>query len=249
MKTYGLIGYPLGHSFSAGYFREKFRKENIRDCEYRNFPLKSVEDVLEIITDYPNLKGLNVTIPYKKLIIPFLDEVYAPAKEIGAVNTVKIDSFPGKPGRILKGYNTDVHGFLVSVQKVLNPDIQKALILGTGGAYAAVKYALENIGLTVQAVSRKPLAGDLNYPDLNEKILAPHTLIVNTTPLGTYPDVDKAPDIPYDFLNDTHVLYDLVYNPAETLFMKKGKRQGAAVKNGYDMLVGQAEKAWEIWNL
>lgn len=248
MRLFGLIGYPLGHSFSETYFRDKFRKENINDCEYRNFPIRSVKEILDILEENPWLEGLNVTIPYKKQIIPFIDDLYSPAKEIGAVNTIKIESTPGSPVQVLKGYNTDIHGFITSLQEVLHDDVDKALILGSGGAAAAVNYALTDMGISSQIVSRKFSGNNLSYEDLDEKIMKEHLLLVNTTPLGTYPEINEAPDIPYNHIGSSHILFDLVYNPSETLFMKRGKERGASVKNGYDMLVGQAEKSWDIWN-
>ena len=248
MRLFGLIGYPLGHSFSEGYFRDKFIKENITDCEYRNFPIRSVKEIRIILKENPQLEGLNVTIPYKKQIIPFIDNLFSPAEEIGAVNTIKIETTPGSPVQLLKGYNTDIHGFITSLQDVLHDGVDKALIMGSGGAAAAVKYALSNMGISTQIVSRKFSENTLSYDELDEKIMNEHLLLVNTSPLGTYPEIHKAPDIPYNHIGSSHILYDLVYNPSETLFMKKGKEQGASVKNGYDMLVSQAEKSWEIWN-
>ncbi len=248
MRLFGLIGYPLGHSFSEGYFKEKFEKEHITDCEYRNFPVESIEKIHNVLDDNPQLKGLNVTIPYKRKIIPFLDELYPPANEIGAVNTIKIETSPAKPDKILKGYNTDVHGFKTSLKSVLNNNIDNALILGTGGAALAVEYALADMGISSRKVSRNSSENYLSYEQLDKKIMSDYLLLINTTPLGTYPDVNAAPDIPYNLIGRSHILFDLVYNPSETLFMKKGKENGARVKNGYDMLVGQAEKAWEIWN-
>ncbi|MFW5819891.1 MAG: shikimate dehydrogenase family protein [Bacteroidota bacterium] len=248
MKLYGLIGFPLGHSFSEKYFREKFLKENITDCEYRNFPVQSINDFRKILTENPHLRGFNVTIPYKKQIIPFLDELLSPAKEIGAVNTVKIETYRNGKALKLKGYNTDVFGFKTSLKEVLHKEIKKALIFGTGGAAVAVEYALASMGISSRMVSRKYSEKHLSYLDLNDEILKEYLLLVNTTPLGTYPEINTAPDIPYQFIGSSHILFDLVYNPSETLFMKKGKKQGAKVKNGHDMLVNQAEKVWEIWN-
>mgnify|MGYP006298815129 CR=1 FL=1 len=248
MRLFGLIGYPLGHSFSAGYFKEKFEKEQIGDCEYRNFPIESIEKIHAVLDENPQLMGLNVTIPYKRKIIPFLNELYPPANEIGAVNTIKIETTEGIPGKILKGYNTDVYGFKTSLKSVLKENIDKALILGTGGAALAVEHALAEMGISSRKVSRNSSENFLGYEQLDEKIMKDYLLIINTTPLGTYPDFNTAPGIPYNFLGSSHILFDLVYNPSETLFMKKGKENGARVKNGYDMLVAQAEKAWEIWN-
>jgi shikimate dehydrogenase len=246
MKIYGLIGYPLGHSFSAGYFKEKFNRENINNCIYRNFPIESAGMLPDIISATPELVGLNVTIPHKQKVIPFLDEIFSPARNINAVNTIKID----RVGEdiFLKGYNTDIHGFWSSIENHLPDGLENALILGSGGASAAVKYALENHGINTIVVSRNPSADSLSYSQLDRRILESNRLIVNTTPLGTYPDTEEAPEIPYRFLSSSHLLYDLVYNPAETHFMKLGSENGAKVKNGYEMLVNQAEKSWEIWN-
>ncbi|WNB17779.1 shikimate dehydrogenase family protein [Marivirga arenosa] len=242
MKTFGLIGYPLEHSFSGKYFAEKFEKENIEDCEYRLFPLENIQE-------FENLKkqeiaGLNVTIPYKEQIIPFLDKLDEHAAAIGAVNVVQF-----KDGET-KGFNSDYFGFKNSLLKFLPTDFNsKALILGSGGASKAIKKVLEDINIPFSVVSRKE-GYDLTYTDLNQnpEIIKENKLIINTTPLGTYPDIENKPSIPYTLLTGYHNLYDLVYNPAETAFMKAGKKQGAQVMNGLEMLIGQAEKSWEIWN-
>ncbi|WKK86096.1 shikimate dehydrogenase [Marivirga arenosa] len=242
MKTFGLIGYPLEHSFSGKYFAEKFEKGNIEDCEYRLFPLENIQE-------FENLKkqeiaGLNVTIPYKEQIIPFLDKLDEHAAAIGAVNVVQF-----KDGET-KGFNSDYFGFKNSLLKFLPTDFNsKALILGSGGASKAIKKVLEDINIPFSVVSRKE-GYDLTYTDLNQnpEIIKENKLIINTTPLGTYPDIENKPSIPYTLLTEDHNLYDLVYNPAETAFMKAGKKQGAQVLNGLEMLIGQAEKSWEIWN-
>jgi len=242
VKTFGLIGYPLEHSFSGKYFTEKFEKENIENCEYRLFPLENIQE-------FENLKkqeiaGLNVTIPYKEQIIPFLDKLDEHAATIGAVNVVQF-----KEGET-KGYNSDYYGFKNSLLKFLPTDFNsKALILGTGGASKAIKKVLEDINIPFSVVSRKE-GHDLTYTDLNQnpEIIKENKLIINTTPLGTYPDIENKPSVPYTLLTEDHNLYDLVYNPAETAFMKAGKKQGAQVLNGLEMLIGQAEKSWEIWN-
>jgi shikimate dehydrogenase len=244
MKTYGLIGYRLSHSFSKKYFNEKFSKENIRDCVYENFPLDTISEFLNLLKTTTNPKGFNVTIPYKEEIIPFLSELDASAKAIGAVNVVKV-----LPNGKLIGYNSDYYGFKNSLKEFV-PIItnRKALVLGTGGAAKAVVAALKDLGIAHQYVSRTKSGNTWSYADLNENILLNYTIIINTSPLGMYPDVDSFPNIPYEFLTSNHYLYDLVYNPEETKFMKKGKIQGAHTMNGLPMLVGQAEKAWEIWN-
>lgn len=248
MRLFGLIGFPLGHSFSAGYFASKFQNEGISDAAYRNFPIENIETLPEILLANQNLLGLNVTIPYKEKVIPFLNEIDQEARNVGAVNTIKIVRNTGNTGIHLKGYNTDVYGFAISLDEVLHKDVKKALVLGTGGASKAILYSLLTRGIPSRVVSRNPSEGQLSYTDLDEKIISEHLLIVNTTPVGTFPEVNRAPDLPYGLLGNSHVLYDLVYNPEETLFMKKGEERGASVKNGYQMLVEQAERSWEIWN-
>lgn len=247
MDKYGLIGYPLKHSFSIGYFNEKFQAENI-DAEYVNFEIPRIEDFMEVIEENPNLCGLNVTIPYKEQVIPYLDELDKDTAKIGAVNVIKIIR-PGK-GRIkLVGYNSDIIGFTQSIEPLLQPQHTKALILGTGGASKAVYHGLANLGIRSTFVSRTKKSDNiLTYNELTPEIMQGHTVIVNTTPLGMYPKVDFCPDIPYDQLTPNHLLYDLLYNPSETLFMKKGMERGATVKNGLEMLLLQAFAAWEIWH-
>ena len=243
MKQYGLIGKTLSHSFSKKYFEEKFKRENI-NAVYENFELNDISHVEGLFSIHSNLCGLNVTIPYKEQIIPYLDEVDEQAQKIGAVNTIYIDKETGK----MKGYNTDVYGFKQSLKPFLENQHQRALILGTGGASKAVAYVLNELGITTAFVSRTPqLENQLNYDELNENILASFLLIVNTTPLGTFPNVDEKPTINYDAITPNHLLYDLVYNPAETAFLKEGKKRGALTINGEQMLQLQAEKAWEIW--
>lgn len=244
-RLFGLIGYPLSHSFSKKYFGEKFADLGIADAFYELFPIASIEALPKLIAVHPNLVGLNVTIPYKEQVIPYLDGLDHAAAKIGAVNTIKIED-----GH-LTGYNTDVYGFGYALEKVMDVQdlpLKKALILGTGGAAKAVDYQLKQMGISPTFVSRKALNDGYTYSDLSGEILADHLLIVNTTPLGMSPKIEACPDIPYECLSDQHLLYDLVYNPAETLFMKKGMAQGAKVINGLEMLVQQAEKAWEIWN-
>lgn len=247
MQKYGLIGYPLKHSFSIGYFNEKFEAENI-DAQYVNFEIPDIRDFMEVIEENPNLCGLNVTIPYKEQVIPYLDELDKDTAKIGAVNVIKIIRLP--KGKVkLVGYNSDIVGFTQSIEPLLQPHHTKALILGTGGASKAVFHGLDNLGIKATFVSRTKKSDDiLTYRELTPEIMQEHTVIVNTTPLGMYPKVDFCPDIPYDQLTPNHLLYDLLYNPNETLFMKKGKEQGAVVKNGLEMLLLQAFASWEIWN-
>ena len=246
MQTFGLIGYPLTHSFSKKFFNEKFSREGV-DAIYENFEIDSIGKLPEIIRANPMLKGLNVTIPYKQDVFAYLNEVDEAAKEIGAVNTIRIER-DGDNYR-LHGFNTDVVGFSDSFEPLLLPHHKKALVLGTGGASKAVVWALLKLGLSTVVVSRSPKgAGQLSYDDLNETLMAEYTVIVNTTPLGTYPKTEGFPNIPYRFINEKHLLYDLVYNPEKTRFLEKGEEQGAAIKNGLEMLHGQALAAWEIWN-
>lgn len=247
MDKYGLIGYPLKHSFSISYFNEKFQSENI-DAEYVNFEIPRIEDFMEVIEENPNLRGLNVTIPYKEQVIPYLDELDKDTAKIGAVNVIKIIP-QGKGDVKLVGYNSDIVGFTRSIEPLLQSHHVKALILGTGGASKAVFHGLANLGIEATFVSRTKKSNDiLTYQELTPEIMQEHTVIVNTTPLGMYPNVDACPDIPYDQLTPNHLLYDLLYNPHETLFMKKGMERGATVKNGLEMLLLQAFVSWEIWN-
>jgi shikimate dehydrogenase len=246
MRTYGLIGYPLGHSFSRRFFTEKFALENKHE-QYLNFEISPIDGVLDIILDNPELVGLNVTIPYKTLIIPFMEVLDETAMTIGAVNTIRIERH--EHGRLfLKGFNTDVYGFEVSLRPMLKPHHRKALVLGTGGASRAILFVLEKLGIETLTVSRRMIPGAVTYKELTPEIMNDHTVIINTTPLGTAPDTGTYPDIPYEYASDRHLFYDLVYNPAMTLFMEKGLQTGAAVKNGYEMLEMQALKSYEIWN-
>ncbi len=241
IKTLGLIGYPLTHSFSKKYFTEKFERENIEGWQYELFPLERIEDLPDLLNQQPSIVGLNVTIPYKEAVIPYLDEVDESAA-FGAVNTIKI--IDGK----LLGFNTDVYGFEVSLKPMLKAHHQAALILGTGGAAKAVASVLERLGIAYQYVSRTPSEGQISYKNIDKNTINKHTLIVNTTPLGMYPNVANCPDLPYEMLTDEHILYDLVYNPNVTTFLKKGKKHKSCVKNGLEMLYLQAERAWEIWH-
>jgi len=245
MNTYGIIGYPLTHSFSKKYFTDKFERLQL-DARFLNFEIPSIDDFKDILKTEQNLKGLCVTIPYKEKIIPFLDEIDPLAKKIGAVNSIQIK----KQGEHiqLKGFNTDIFGFMESLKVFLNGNHPKALILGTGGASKGIAGALQELNIPYCFVSRKAKNEILSYDMLNAKILSEFKLIVNCSPLGTFPNSDTCPDIPYHLLGSDHFLYDLVYNPDETLFMKKGAKQGAKTHNGLKMLHLQAEKNWEIWN-
>ena len=244
-KLYGLLGYPLVHSFSQNYFNQKFESENI-DAEYINFEIHDVGMLMEVVAENENLNGLNVTIPYKEQVIPFLDEIDPAASEVGAVNVIKF--IRGKDGLRLKGYNSDIIGFTDSIKSLLKPHHQSALVLGTGGAAKAVSYSLRKLGLEVQLVSRRKSANTLVYEELTKNDLKNHKVIVNTTPLGMYPNVDTCPDIPYRYLTSQHLCYDLIYNPDETLFLKNSRLAGAQVKNGLEMLLLQAFASYSIWN-
>ena len=241
MKQYGLIGKTLDHSFSKSYFENKFSTEHIQNASYSNFPLKSVDEFKSLIKKI-SFSGLNVTIPYKTSIIPFLDELSEEAKSIGAVNTILFKNDQ------LIGYNTDYIGFHNAIKPFLKNTMEQALILGTGGASKAVVYALEKIGIKCLCVSRIPNEQQLNYDQLNDLVLKHHLLIVNTTPLGTAPNINECADIPYQFITEQHLLVDLIYNPEETLFLRKGRKNLANILNGKSMLIHQAEEAWKIWN-
>ncbi|MDU1904419.1 MAG: shikimate dehydrogenase [Dysgonomonas sp.] len=246
MDKYGIIGYPLKHSFSNKFFTEKFQKENI-DAKHTNYEIESIDLFPEIINSEPELKGLNVTIPYKEQVTQFLNEIDDTAKSIGAVNVIRITHENGKP--YLKGFNSDLMGFRDSIQPLMNPDIHhKALILGTGGASKAVFHGLKNLNIESKYVTRTPKEGMFTYEDLTKEVLEEYTVIVNTTPLGTFPDVDVCADIPYQYLGEQHLLYDLVYNPPLTKFLELGKKQGAKTKNGAEMFELQAIATWKIWN-
>ncbi|MBA2421809.1 MAG: shikimate dehydrogenase [Chitinophagales bacterium] len=243
MKLFGLIGYPLTHSFSKKYFTDKFSNEHIDDCVYENFPLLKVEDFSDLITSHPKLAGLNVTIPYKESIIQNVHELDPVAKEIAAVNTIKF------AGGILKGYNTDVYGFMQSFAKELGDGHKQALILGTGGSSKAVAYSLKKLGIFYKYVSRDAEKNDvITYEDITPALMNESKIIINTTPLGMFPHIGSCPMIPYERLTASHFLFDLIYNPEETLFLKKGREAHAKTKNGLEMLKLQAEKSWEIWN-
>lgn len=249
MDTYGLIGFPLKHSFSAKFFAEKFHREGI-DAEYLNFEIEDIHEIRRVILFHQHMKGLNVTIPYKEKVLPFLHDISPEAEKIGAVNAIKVDRKPGDMYFYrLTGYNTDYIGFRDSLSPLLNPAVhRKALILGTGGASKAVAQALQDLNIDWQYVSRTPQGNRLTYDMLTPEIMSTHQLIVNASPVGTFPHSDACPDIPYQLLTADHLLYDLVYNPEETLFLKKGKAQETVTKNGREMLEIQAAAAWEIWN-
>ena len=243
MIVFGIIGYPLDHSFSQKYFTEKFQREGIRDCIYEVYPIRAIAEIRDLIKLHSQLQGLNITIPYKQAILPFVDDTTNIPTGLNACNCIKIID-----GRIT-GYNSDITGFERSLLPQLKKYHTRALILGNGGAAAAVKFVLNKLSIAYQTVSRK-IHDDamLTYEDLDETIMKEHLLIINTTPLGTFPKVDEYPDIPYQYLTSQHFLYDLVYNPEKTSFLQKGEAQGAAIKNGYHMLVLQAEESWRIWN-
>jgi shikimate dehydrogenase len=242
MKVYGLIGYPLSHSFSKGFFAEKFAREGIKECMYESFPIPGIDELPALIAQYPELQGLNVTIPYKEAVMSYLDELSPAAAQIRAVNCIRF-----KDGRKV-GYNTDAIGFRRSLEPLLKSHHNKALVLGTGGAAKAVQYVLESMSIPYKLVSRQPGADMITYEQLDATMMAAHTLIINTTPLGMYPHVDAAPALPYEQLTDKHLLYDLIYNPPVTAFLRKGADKGATIKNGHEMLILQAEASWEIWN-
>ncbi|MDR0863393.1 MAG: shikimate dehydrogenase [Candidatus Symbiothrix sp.] len=245
MEQFGLIGYPLKHSFSKSFFNDKFNAENI-DAEYINFEIPSIKEFKSIVKEHPNLKGLNVTIPYKEQVIPYLDQLSENARLIGAVNVVKIDRHKGKVK--LTGFNSDIIGFKESIEPLLGEHHQRALILGTGGSAKAIFYGLKQLGIIATYVSREKSSDTvLTYQELTERVMAAHSIIVNCTPVGMWPNVDECPAIPYEWITGKHLLYDLLYNPNETLFMKKGKEQGAKVKNGLEMLLLQAFASWEFW--
>ena len=244
---YGLIGYPIRHSFSAIYFNAKFEDEGI-SAYYNNFEIEDVGDLMEVIAEYPNLNGLNVTSPYKELVIPYMNELDETARTVGAVNVIKFARGSKDNELRLVGYNSDVTGFGMTMKKLLTPDRKAALVLGTGGAAKAVTVALEQLGVEVHAVSRRKSARTFTYEELTRQMIAEHKIIVNATPVGALPDVEQCLDIPYRFLTPEHLCYDLVYNPSETKFMKLAQEQGAQVKNGLEMLLLQAFKSYEIWN-
>ncbi|SDG09770.1 shikimate dehydrogenase [Pedobacter terrae] len=246
MKTYGLIGYPLSHSFSKKYFTEKFQNEGITDHQYELFPIADIKMLPDLLSENPSLCGLNVTIPHKVNVLCYLNEVDEAAEKIGAVNCISIKNFEGET--YLKGYNTDAYGFEESLKPLLKPQHTKALVFGDGGAAKAVKYVLEKLNIEYQVVVRTAVPGAILYSEITPEILTSHQLLINTTPLGMSPNIDTFPEIDYSLVGSGHLAYDLVYNPLETAFLAKAAERGAAVENGLEMLYKQAEKAWAIWN-
>ncbi|MFC2097130.1 shikimate dehydrogenase family protein [Bacteroidota bacterium] len=246
MKVYGLIGEKLSHSFSEQYFSQKFEKEKISDCRYKLFPLLQINDFAKLIEEEKQLIGLNVTIPYKESIIPFLDELDPVSEEIAAVNTIKIKRINNQTKLI--GYNTDVFGFKKSIEKISGNRYRSALVLGTGGASKAICFVLKKLGINYYQVSRNRSGKIITYSDIDKTLIINSPLIINCTPLGMFPDIDSSPPLPYDFIGKGHILYDLVYNPANTKFLSQGEKRGAICFNGHKMLVYQAEESWRIWN-
>lgn len=245
MDKYGLVGYPLVHSFSRDFFNEKFKNEHI-DAEYLNFEIPSIDLFPNILAETPDLRGLNVTIPYKEKVISYLDELSEEARGIGAVNVIRVSRRSN--GIYLKGYNSDVIGFTRSIEPLIESHHRKALILGTGGASKAIHYGLCRLGIECTFVSRTPRNGMLSYDQLTPEVMDACKVIVNCSPVGTFPHAEECPAIPYELVSNRHLLYDLVYNPEETLFLKKGREQGAIVKNGLEMLLLQAYAGWEFWH-
>ena len=246
MDKYGLIGYPLGHSFSISYFNDKFSDEGI-DAKYENFEIQSIDQLQEVLDTNPNLRGLNVTIPYKEKVIEYLDNITPEAQAIGAVNVIRV-SHEGKKTK-LKGYNSDVIGFTKSIEPMLDSNWhKKALILGTGGASKAINFGLKSLGLETVFVSRYQRPGTIQYESITPEVIHEYNVIVNCTPLGMYPHTEECPMLPYEAMDYHTILYDLIYNPDETLFMKKGRERGAEVKNGLEMLLLQAFASWEFWH-
>lgn len=242
-RRFGLLGRNISYSFSKGYFTDKFSKEHFEGCTYENFDIPEINYFTELRKNNTDLNGLNVTIPYKEAILPFLDKLSKNATQIGAVNTIKFT----KKGK-LKGYNTDFYGFKKSLEPLLQPHHKKALILGTGGASKGVAFALDQLEITYTFVSREAKENAIDYSLINATTFDNYQIIINCSPVGTSPNIDLFPLIPYEYFTEKHIAYDLIYNPAETQFLKKAKEQGAQIKNGLDMLIFQAEKAWNIWN-
>lgn len=239
---FGLIGKNIDYSFSRVYFTQKFKQLQLSHYSYGNFDFQNIEELTAVLENNHDIKGFNVTIPYKEAVIPFLNKLDTTAQEIGAVNTIKLT----EEGLI--GYNTDYYGFLKAIEPLLEKQHTHALILGTGGASKAIAYVFKSLGIQFTFVSRHPKANQLSYADLDKKNMTSNTVIVNCTPLGTFPNVHQKPPIPYEFISKNHVLFDLIYNPQKTAFLAAGEKQGAQIKNGEKMLEQQAEKAWEIWN-
>lgn len=242
-NRFGLLGRNINYSFSKGYFTDKFQKENLDNCSYENFDIQDITEFKAITQKHSDLKGMNVTIPYKEVVIPYLNKLSKKAAIIGAVNTIKFT----KKGK-LKGYNTDYYGFMKSIEPLLQPHHKSALILGTGGASKGVAFALDELGISYSFVSREAKVNAIDYSQINAQTFDDYQIIINSTPIGTSPNIEACPAIPYEYFTAEHIAYDLIYNPSETQFLKNARAQGAQIKNGLDMLVFQAEKAWEIWN-
>ena len=238
---YGIIGNPLSHSFSPGYFRKKFATLNLPE-QYEMFPLTDISELNPLLKNHPDIQGLNVTIPFKVAVLPYLDSLHITAENIGAVNCIRI-----RDG-LRTGYNTDAPAFAHTLQPLLKNHHRRALVLGTGGAAQAVVFALKKLNIPFTRVSRRKTDSTISYEDLTAAVMAAHTIIINTTPLGMAPLVEQCPPIPYAYLGKEHLLYDLIYNPSQTLFLQRGAAQGAVTQNGYDMLIAQAEASWSIWN-
>lgn len=247
MIKLGLIGFPLGHSFSKNYYLSKFEQEHITGVDYDLYPLANIDEFADLIDEDATFRGFNVTIPYKQSVLKFVNDLSVEAEEIGAVNCLTVHRQDDGTTSI-KGYNTDAFGFQKSLEPLLTDRHNRALVLGNGGAARAVCFVLSKLDIPYYLVSRSRENGDITYADLDQKIMETHQVIINCSPVGTFPNVDACPNIPYKFITADHLLYDLIYNPEETLFLQKGKEQGAATKNGYEMLVLQAEKNWQIWN-
>ncbi|MCX6330225.1 MAG: shikimate dehydrogenase [Bacteroidia bacterium] len=246
MRKFGLIGFPLAHSYSQKYFTEKFAREQITDCSYENFPLESIDHLPELLNDNSDLCGLNVTIPYKNEVLNFINVKEPVVDEIGAANVLKIKRVNDKTQ--IYGFNSDIVGIMDSIQPFLTDKVKNALVFGTGGSSGAVSWVLRKLGINVILVSRKRKPGIINYQDISQKIISRTDLIVNTTPLGMFPDISTKPEINYDLLNEKHILFDLVYNPEITSFLKEGKERGCKIITGLKMLYSQADRSWEIWN-
>ena len=244
-KQYGIVGNPLCHSLSPTFFNERFAQKNI-PSEYVKFEIESIEEFPNIIKEHPMLVGLNVTIPYKQAVIPYLDELDEHAKAMGAVNVVKVETREDGT-KYLKGYNTDWYGFTASIKPILKENHKKALIFGTGGASKAIAYSLDLLGISYKFVSRKASEGNFTYGDLTDEIIKEHTVLINTSPVGTFPNVKECPNIPYHCITREHVVYDLIYNPIETLYLRQAETCGATIQNGWPMFVNQALKSYEIW--
>jgi shikimate dehydrogenase len=246
MRKFGLIGYPLGHSFSKKYFTVKFSDEELKGCSYENYPISNIELLPGLVSSEPGLEGLNVTIPYKSEVMRFLNRIDNEAAQVGAVNVIKIDRIEGRVS--LNGFNSDITGIHDTLIPFLRPGVKNALVLGTGGGSKAVCFVLKNIGINYTLVSRHRKPGCIVYSDIDGEMMKSHRLIINTTPLGMYPDVQSRPELDYDKINENHMLFDLIYNPETTTFLRQGQERGATVMNGLRMLIRQAEKSWEIWN-